>query len=275
MQQPSPALSDPPEPTGPPAEPPDLSDLAVRMARLFPSGLETLEVLRGVGLDLRHVPPSARPGALLAVWQAAVAAADAQGRLPALLDAARQRYGHERAIVARDPTEPVRTFFLPLALLGVSLGVAVALASFLASIDSRRWTRMDTITLDFADLEIRARFKTVPPPPWAFWLPQPHVTETAPAAAPVHAMALPEVAPVSAPTTPGAPARSWLDASPRAAHGATPAAPGLVDSARDAPSLDGGRAGRGEPVVVPGIPPFDATALPTRPELARPLLRSP
>lgn len=134
---------------------------------------------------------------------------------------------------------------------------------------------MDTITLNFADLELRARFKTVPPPPWAFWLPQPRVTETAPAAAPVLATAPPEVALASAPATPEAPSRSVLGAPSSEGQAALPETPALFGLGPGGPSLEGARPAPEPPGVRPGIPPFDAGALPTRPELARPLLRGP
>lgn len=341
-------------PLGP--EKTDRGDLAVRMARLFPNAFETLEVLRGVGLDMGQIQASGRPGALLGVWREAVAAAEAQGRLPALLDAARQRYGHERAIVAVDATESVRTFFLPLAVLGLSLGVAVALGSFLLSIDSRRWTRIDEMTPRFADLEVRAHYATVPPPDWAYWLAPPssvawwRTLDPGPTgAAPVVAQSarrLPEppaalahrqppeptdllVTPRRAAEPVAVPDRATarravepvalLDrttrrrvaepvatmdlaasrrASEPAADLAQPAVAGPFSAARTARAarlstwtarlVAASPAAQAEetrpaalrspptaapaPALRPGIPPFDAAALPTRPSLARPLI---
>lgn len=260
-------------------EPRDPTTLARRMARLFPNALDTLEVLRGAGLDLRDVPLGSRRRSLVAVWKAAIAAADAQGRLPALLMAARQRYGHRRAILDMEKAEPVRTFIILISLLGLTLGATVGVAGFLVTLDSRTWTRVDRMAMHFEDLEVRERFRDEAPPAWAFWLPAPAtgsdlrwpggealVPGANQATAPVAAVT---PAPDDGPMGPDADeaAGAFWAVRPTATPPPGAHAPGSTAAARLPLALPATEAGDAaprtpSPAILPGIPPYDPAALP-------------
>jgi hypothetical protein len=138
-------------------EPRDPTELAVRLARLYPSAVDTLDVLRRAGVDVGEVRLDNRPETSLRIWKGAVAIADSHDRLDVLLGVAREHYGRRKVASIQELTPSNYLFIMPLLLAGVALFVALSIAWMMLTVPNDTWRRIDAMPKDFRDIVIAAR----------------------------------------------------------------------------------------------------------------------